>query len=65
MIKVNLKDYLSQNKCDNICLLWFGERGINSREYNKKDFKNIENDFLSMEVMEVNDEEDCKEIWIR
>lgn len=65
---MTLKEYLLKEPDSNIALMWFDENGkgrLQCKEYSLNEFDKIEDKFLQMEFMECNDEEDCKEIWIR
>lgn len=64
---MKLEEYLLTEIFPNnkICLLWFDESKMNSKEFHRKEFNKIEKEFLEMEVMDTKNEDDCKEIWIR
>ena len=62
---MTLKEYLLEHPYSNIALLWFEEEKLQCQEYGINDYDKIDNKLLKMEFMECNDEEDCKEIWIR
>ena len=62
---MNLKKYLLEHPYSNIALLWFEEEILKCEEYEIRDYDKIDDKLLEMEVMDVNEENDCKEIWIR
>lgn len=62
---MTLKEYLLEQPYEQIALLWFGRGQIRCKEYGINDYDRIDKELLQMEFMECNDEEDCKEIWIR
>ena len=64
---MTLKEYLSTQpyEYENIALLWFEEEKLQCQEYGINDYDKIDNKLLKMEFMECNEENDCKEIWIR
>lgn len=57
-----LKEFIPFLKKENIALLYFVDGELKLTEVNEE---NIEEDFLKMEVMEVKQEEDCIEVWIK
>lgn len=57
-----LKEFIPFLKKENIALLYFVDEELKLTEVNEE---NIEEDFLKMEVMEVKQEEDCIEVWIK
>lgn len=57
-----LKEFIPFLKKENIALLYFVDEELKLTEINEE---NIEEDFLKMEVMEVKQEEDCIEVWIK
>ena len=62
---MTLKEYLLEQPYERIALLWFEGGQIRCKEYKLNDYDKIDEELLQMEFMECNDEEDCKEIWIR
>ena len=62
---MTLKEYLLEQPYEQIALLWFEGGQIRCNEYGLNDYDKIDEKLLQMEFMECNDEEDCKEIWIR
>lgn len=63
---MTLREYLLENPCSNIALMWFDEKQrLQCKEYGLNDYNKIEEKFLQMEFMDCNEEYDCKEIWIR
>lgn len=62
---MTLKEYLLEQPYEQIALLWFEGGQIRCEEYGLNDYDKINKELLQMEFMESNDEEDCKEIWIR
>lgn len=62
---MTLKEYLLEQPYEQIALLWFEGGQIKCEEYGLNDYDKIDKELLQMEFMESNDEEDCKEIWIR
>lgn len=62
---MTLKEYLLEQPYERIALLWFEGGQIRCKEYGLNDYDKIDEELLQMEFMECNDEEDCKEIWIR
>lgn len=62
---MTLKEYLLEQPYEQIALLWFEGWQIRCKEYGLNDYDKIDGELLQMEFMECNDEEDCKEIWIR
>ena len=62
---MTLEEYLSTQPYENIALLWFEEEKLQCQEYGINDHDKIDNKLLKMEFMECNEENDCKEIWIR
>lgn len=62
---MNLRDYLSQPlEKTKFSLLWLDEKGeIECEFYNNKQY--IKKEFLTMEVMETNEQDDFMEIWLR
>jgi hypothetical protein len=62
---MTLKEYLLEQPYERIALLWFEGGQIRCEEYGLNDYDKINKELLQMEFMESNDEEDCKEIWIR
>ena len=62
---MTLKEYLLEQPYEQIALLWFEGGQIRRKEYGINDYDKIDEELLQMEFMECNDEEDCKEIWIR
>ena len=64
---MTLKEYLLEQPYEQIALLWFegGKIRCKDKEYGLNDYDKIDEKLLQMEFMECNDEEDCKEIWIR
>lgn len=62
---MTLKEYLLEQPYERIALLWFEGGQIRCEEYGLNDYDKIDKELLQMEFMESNDEEDCKEIWIR
>lgn len=62
---MTLKEYLLEQPHERIALLWFEGGQIRCKEYKLNDYDKIDEELLQMEFMECNDEEDCKEIWIR
>ena len=62
---MTLKEYLLEHPYSNIDLLWFEEEILKCEEYEIRDYDKIDDKLLEMEVMDVNEENDCKEIWIR
>ena len=62
---MTLKEYLLEHPYSNIALLWFEEEKLQCQEYGINDYDKIDNKLLKMEFMECNEENDCKEIWIR
>ena len=64
---MTLEEYLSTQpyEYENIALLWFEEEKLQCQEYGINDYDKIDNKLLKMEFMECNEENDCKEIWIR
>jgi hypothetical protein len=62
---MTLKEYLLEQPYEQIALLWFEGGQIRCEEYGLNDYDKIDKELLQMEFMESNDEEDCKEIWIR
>lgn len=62
---MTLEEYLSTQPYENIALLWFEEEKLQCQEYGINDYDKIDNKLLKMEFMECNEENDCKEIWIR
>ena len=62
---MTLKEYLLEQPYEQIALLWFEGGQIRWKEYGINDYDKIDEELLQMEFMECNDEEDCKEIWIR
>lgn len=60
-----LRDYLKNGKIkQDIALLFFEGDELECKEYSYKNFKNIPKEYLTSEVMDTKDEEDCLEIWI-
>ena len=62
---MTLKEYLLEQPHERIALLWFEGGQIRCKEYGLNDYDKIDKKLLQMECMKCNDEEDCKEIWIR
>ena len=62
---MTLKEYLLEQPHERIALLWFEGGQIRCKEYGLHDYDKIDEELLQMEFMECNEEEDCKEIWIR
>ena len=62
---MTLKEYLLEQPHERIALLWFEGGQIRCKEYEINDYDKIDEELLQMEFMECNEEEDCKEIWIR
>ena len=62
---MTLKEYLLEQPYEQIALLWFEGGRTKCEEYGINDYDKIDEELLQMEFMECNDEEDCKEIWIR
>ena len=62
---MTLKEYLLEQPYERIALLWFEGGKIRCKEQGINDYDKIDEELLQMEFMECNDEEDCKEIWIR
>ena len=63
---MTLKEYLLAQPHSDIVLLWFDDKQIlQCKEYGLNDYKKIDDKLLDMEFMECNEENDCKEIWIR
>ena len=61
-----LKEYLLTQPYSDIALLLFDNKQIiQCKEYGLNDYKKIDDKLLDMEFMECNEENDCKEIWIR
>lgn len=57
-----LKDYIKKKRKVPLVLLWF--------ENNMLEYKEVHNNipdehFLTMEVMEINEEENCVEVWLK
>lgn len=49
---------------ETIAILTINEFGIDSKIFNKKDFKKIPKDLLNKEVMDEQQEEECLEVWV-
>ena len=62
---MTLEEYLSTQPYESIALLWFEEEKLQCQEYGINDYDKIDEELLQMEFMECNEENDCKEIWIR
>ena len=63
---MTLKEYLLTQPYENIALLWFDKNEkLQCQEYGIRDYDKIDEELLEMEFMEYNEENDCKEIWIR
>ena len=63
---MTLKEYLLEQPYGNIALLWFDEKKrLQCEEYGINDYDKIDDKLLTMEFMECNEENDCKEIWIK
>lgn len=62
---MTLKEYLLERPYEQIALLWFEGGQIRCKECGVNDYDKICEELLQMEFMESNDEEDCREIWIR
>ncbi len=59
-----LKEFIKKDKNKPISLLWF-ENGFELKCENYEKRNNIKERFLNMEIMEVVQEEDVLEVWIR
>lgn len=62
---MTLKEYLLEHPHEQIALLWFEGGETKCKEYGLNDYDKIDEELSQMEFMESNDEEDCREIWIR
>ncbi len=62
---MTLKEYLLEQLASKIALLWFEGGDLKCEEYESDDYDKIRIDLLEMTFMDYNEEEDCKEIWIR
>ena len=62
---MTLKEYLLEQPYEQIALLWFEGGQIRCKEYGINDYDKMDEEVLQMEVMEGEEEEECKEIWIR
>ena len=61
---MKLKKYLNSNNLKSVALLYFNkEGGLCMSEYKSKDKVDIK--FMDAQVMEVKNEDDCTEIWIK
>ena len=60
---MDLRRYLQTCK-NNIALLYTTDTCIECKEYNVNQFNDIPIEFLNMEIMDINYEEDCTELWV-
>ena len=62
---MTLKEYLLEQPYERIALLWFEGEKLRCKEYGLREYDKIDEKLLNMEFMECNEENNCKEIWIR
>ena len=58
-----LKDYIKKLN-EPIAILTINEYGIESKIFNRNEFKKIPKELLNKEVMDEQQEDDCLELWV-